>query len=141
MRKEWAAPVSVALHFWQRRHLLPLPSLAGILPAIPPPMSRSLSTAHKHDELHESGITLDRAERYWPSIFRTAWLSRVHDQVGGPGWAKACGRPPRSKGRGARGTSAPHSGCTLRCRIARLSSSCSRPLCVGQDQVDTRIHL
>lgn len=36
-----------------------------------------LSTTHKHDELHESGITLSRAHAYHNSIFRKAWRSRT----------------------------------------------------------------
>ncbi|PRW60743.1 major facilitator superfamily transporter [Chlorella sorokiniana] len=38
-----------------------------------------LSVAHKHDELGESAEHIQRAEKYWDSIFRKAWLSRVHD--------------------------------------------------------------
>ncbi|KAL4420320.1 hypothetical protein ABPG77_010225 [Micractinium sp. CCAP 211/92] len=40
-----------------------------------------LSATHKHDELHESGITLKRAEAYYDSIFRKAW----HARTGGDG--------------------------------------------------------
>ncbi|KAI7845125.1 hypothetical protein COHA_001330 [Chlorella ohadii] len=38
-----------------------------------------LSKIHKHDELSESAEHMERAEKYWHSIFRKAWLSRVHD--------------------------------------------------------------
>lgn len=36
-----------------------------------------LSKEHKHDELHESGITLKRAQDYYESLFRKAWRSRA----------------------------------------------------------------
>ncbi|PSC67242.1 hypothetical protein C2E20_9078 [Micractinium conductrix] len=38
-----------------------------------------LTAEHKHDELKETPITLNRAQAYYHSIFRSAWRKRAED--------------------------------------------------------------
>lgn len=84
-----------------------------------------------------SGITARRAEAYWDSLFRRAWLHRVHDGVSAPQGCLAEAGPSPVPQREVE-PSAPGLGA----HAAAPPPPCPGPPCRRwQNRVDANIHL